>query len=388
MPWKETGPMNERMQFIGQWLSEDYTISELARGYGVSRKTAYKWIERYRSEGPEGLREKSRAAKYHPNQTPSELVADIVKEKKAHRRWGPKKIAARLRKNYPEKEWPAVSTVGNWLKKNGLVEPRKRRRQVPPYQEALISCDAANQLWSADYKGEFRMGDSKYCYPLTISDNYSRYLLACEGLYGPRYQESQEVFEKVFREYGLPEAIRTDNGTPFAGNGKTGLSRLSVWWIKLGIHPERIRKGCPQENGRHERMHQTLKAATTKPPGGDMEQQQEFFDEFCLEYNEERPHEGLDMNVPTSKYSNSNRPYPKQIPPVDYDLEYTVRSVRSNGEIKYGGEMYYLSDVLAGEKVGLKEKEDGQQVIFFSYLPVAILDLRAKKIEIYKGEDK
>ena len=232
--------MDQKIKLIADWKSGHCDISDLSKKYKVSRKTVYKWVGRYEGEGVDGLKERSRAPKNLHNQTSEYLVERLLEEKRAYPKWGPKKIVALLEEKYPQEAWPATSTAGEWFKKHGLVRRRKRRLRVPPYTEPFAECKEPNDVWSADYKGQFRTQDNKICYPLTVSDNHSRYLLACQGLQGPRYRESYEVFKRVFREYGLPYAIRIDNGAPFAGRGIGGLSRLSIWWIKLGLQPERI----------------------------------------------------------------------------------------------------------------------------------------------------
>jgi len=298
-----------------------------------------------------------------------------------HRSWGPKKILAKLKEKAPYESWPAPSTAGEWLDKKGLVKSRKMRRRVPPYGEPFIRCTEPNDIWSADYKGQFRTQDHKICYPLTISDNRSRYIIACTALAGPRYKESKDVFEKAFKEYGLPLAMRTDNGTPFAGKSIGGLSRLSLWWIKLGIMPERIEKGMPQQNGRHERMHRTLKSETVNPVGINMADQQEKFDWFRMEFNEERPHEALGQIAPVKVYCRSKREYTDKIYPGEYDVDYAVRTVRQNGEIKFKGTLYYVSELLTGERIGLKEVAEGKWQINFRIQPIGILNLLKEKIE-------
>ena len=374
MPWKETCPMDQKTKMIGDWLSNEYAITEISMMYGVSRKTIYKWIERYKIEGPSGLEERTRAPRSHPNATPLNVAREIVAAKLKHERWGPKKVLAWLKERYPREQWPAASTIGEMLKREGLVKCRKRKLRTPPYIEPFNKCHRPNSVWSADFKGQFRLGDGKLCYPLTISDNYSRYLLLCQGLSHPTYEEAKPWFEKVFRAYGLPEALRTDNGAPFASVGLGGLSRLSVWLIKLGIKPERIEPGHPEKNGRHERMHRTLKEATAKPPRGNLEQQQKAFYEFVQEYNCERPHEALGQKIPASYYQPSLRPYPAKMPKVEYHGDVIVRQVRHNGQIRWKGELVYISEALAGEPVALKQKSEHLWEIRFSSYPLGVLD--------------
>ena len=266
MPWKETCAMDQRLGLIAEWLKDERTITELSRMYEVSRNTVYKWIARYQTGGVSGLEELPRAPGSHPNATPEQLVEHIVSVKLGHQNWGPKKVGRWLRGHHPQEHWPVTSTLGAILKREGLVRPRKNRHRTPPYTDPLGDCKWPNSVWSADYKGQFRTGDGRLCYPLTISDNCSRYLLVCRGLESPSFDATKPWFDWAFREYGLPEAIRTDNGAPFASVAVGGLSKLSVWFIKLGIKPERIEVGHPEQNGRHERMHRTLKEETANPP--------------------------------------------------------------------------------------------------------------------------
>jgi putative transposase len=366
MPWKETCAMDQKMQMMGDWLRGEFSITDLSEVYEVSRNTIYRWIERYEREGPEGLQELSRAPQTHANATPAEIAEAIVAAKMAHPNWGPKKVMDWMRNRHPMDQWPANSTAGEILKRAGLVKPRKVRRRTPPYGEPFTSCDEPNQVWSADYKGQFRMGDGRFCYPLTISDNCSRYLLACRGLSRPTFDQTRPWFEKVFREKGLPDAIRTDNGAPFASVGLGGLSKLSVWFIKLGIRPERIATGHPEQNGRHERMHRTLKQETTNPPKGNLRQQQKAFEAFKYEYNFERPHEALGQKPPASLYKGSRRPYPVRVPKVEYDHGDTTRQVRSNGEIKWKGDFIYVSEALAREPIALHQRDDHLWEVWFS----------------------
>ncbi len=380
MPWKETCAMDQRVKMVSDWLSNQYSISELGRIYDVSRKTIYKWVGRYKAEGPTGLEEQSRAPRSHPNATPLEIASQIVMTKLKHQRWGPKKIVAWLERHHPRERWPAPSTAGDILKREGLVRRRRRKHRTPPYPEPLSEGSRVNEVWSADFKGQFRTGDGKLCYPLTITDKSSRYLLLCRGLSHPTFAEAQPWFERVFWEYGLPEAIRTDNGAPFASVGLGGLSKLSIWFIKLGLRPERIEPAHPEQNGRHERMHRSLKEATASPPRDNMLMQQRAFDEFVQEYDFERPHEALGQRTPATFYQPSERAYPAKIPEVRYDGDVMVRRVRHNGEIKWRGELVYISEALAGELVALKQKEEHLWEIIFSFYPLCILNELTGKI--------
>lgn len=380
MPWKIMNTMDQKIQLITDWQSQYFSITDLSQKYGLSRPTIYKWLERYEELGIDGLKEQNRTPRYSPNQTKDAIVKLIIAEKLKNRKRGPKKVYHQLKAQYPHIDLPAPSTIGEWLKKHGLVNKHKKRLRVPPYTEPFQACQTPNDAWSADYKGQFYTRDARVCYPLTISDNYSRYLLKCQGLPGPRYHETRAVFETAFKEYGLPDAIRIDNGTPFTGKCLGGLSRLSIWWIQLGIIPERIDKGCPQQNGRHERMHRTLKEEALDPASRNMKEQQKRFDWFRIDYNNYRPHEALQQNVPSNYYQRSIRPYVEKPVMPDYDLDYAVRYVRHNGEIKFKGGMYYLTQLLTGQPVGLKEVADGQLTIYYSFQPIGTLDLRKNKI--------
>jgi len=374
MPWKELCAMELKKEMINDWLKKEYSITDLSNSYGVSRKTLYKWIERFKLYGLEGLEESSREPLYHPNATALEIVEEIVSLKRNKMKWGPKKIIAKLKNDYPDISWPADSTGNKILKKYGLVYPRKFRSHTPPYTIPFLECSQANAVWSADYKGQFRMGNNQKCYPLTISDNYSRYLLGCWGLSHPTYEQTKPYFEVAFINNGLPDAIRTDNGQPFASRGLAGLSRLSVWFIKLGIKPERIDPGCPEQNGRHERMHRTLKDFTASPPKSNLGKQQEAFNFFIKEYNEERPHEALRQNPPASVYRPSPKPYPVKLRKVEYDSNMVARYVTNRGCIKWRGELIFLSESLCGEYVALKQVDNQRWEVRFSFYLLGFLD--------------
>lgn len=374
MPWKELCAVDQRIELVNDWLKRDYSIIELSKIYGVSRKTIYKWLERFTLKGISGLEEYSRAPLSHPNETPIEIVDMIVKAKLMKQKWGPKKIVARLEYEHPDISWPAISTASEILRRNGLVKHRKKRHHTPPYSEPFKGSKHPNAVWSADYKGQFRLGNGKLCYPLTITDNYSRYLLGCWALARPSYEHTKPWFEWVFREYGLPYAIRTDNGTPFASIALGGLSRLSVWLIKLGIIPERIELGQPQQNGRHERMHRTLKEVAIAPPRYDARQQQRVFDRFVSEYNNERPHEALGQRTPASIYQHSLREYPTKMKPVEYDSSILVRHIHTNGCMKWKGELVYVSENLERELIGLRQVSDTHWEMRFSFHHIGVFD--------------
>ena len=381
MPWKETCAMEERDAFLLAWWSGEFTMSALCRRFEISRPTGYKWMQRGEAWGRQGLADWSRAPGHHPNATPAAQVAAIVTLKRQHPTWGPVTISDWLKRERADTTWPAVSTTAEILKRHGLVKSRRRGRHVPPHTQPFASISRPNDVWSADFKGQFRLGDARLCYPLTISDNYSRYLLCCKGLARPEGRPTRAVFEAVFRQYGLPKAIRTDNGPPFASLAMGGLSALAVWLLKLGVWPERIAPGQPQQNGRHERMHRTLKAATAAPPRANLNAQQRAFNHFQHEYNDERPHRSLGAGQrPSDLYRPSPRHFPERLPAVAYPDDFAVRKVRVEGHMKWHGHEVFVSKTLAHEAVGLKPLEHDRWEVYFAALPLGILDARLGKI--------
>ncbi len=380
MPWKELCALDQRVDLVNDWRKKEYSIVELSEIYEVSRKTIYKWLERYHHEGLKGLEEHDRAALHHPNATPVEIAKMIIEAKLSKQKWGPKKLLARLGQEYPDIPWPALSTASEILKRHGLVKQRRKRNHTPPYSEPFKGCHRPNDVWSTDYKGQFRLGNGRLCYPLTITDNYSRYLLGCWALEHPRYEQTQPWIEWAFREYGLPYAIRTDNGPPFASVGLGGLSRLSVWFIKLGIIPERIDLGQPQQNGRHERMHRTLKEAAVAPPRDNTQQQQRALNRFVNEFNNERPHESLGQHTPASVYQHSVRQYPAKIKRVEYDSNTLVRHIHTSGCMKWKGDLVYVSENLAREDIGLKQLSEHEWEMRFSFHRLGTFDELKRKI--------
>lgn len=375
MPWKETCPMQQRQRFIEAWLSGDYTVSDLSQIFTVSRKTAHKWIRRFKQSGYPGLEDRSRAPRHHPNQTPEWMVDKLLALKHRHPLWGPVTLVDALRRTQPDVAWPAASTAGAILKRYGLVKPRRRPRpRTPPYGQPLAHADAPHAVWSADFKGDFVLGDGSRCYPLTISDNYSRYLITCQALPSTRLSGVQPLYRQAFKRHGLPLAIRTDNGAPFASVAVGGLSTLSIWLIRLGIRPERIEPGCPQQNPRHERMHRTLKAHTAKPPKASPRAQQRAFNRFTQEYNEVRPHRGLNGQVPADHHQPSHRAYPRRLPELIYPQNYHLRRVRHNGEIKWQGRKLYLSQTLKQQTIALKRIDQSSLEVYFGPVLLAILD--------------
>lgn len=379
MPWKVTNQMELKIQLINDW-NNGFIITDLSQKYGISRPTVYKWIGRHEQLGIEGLKEQSRAPKSCPHRTQKKILNLVIQEKLKNRKRGARKIRARLKRQHPDLKLPATSTIFYWLKKEGLVQERKKRRQVPAYTQPFGECHAPNDVWSIDYKGQFYMKNKHVCYPLTVSDNFSRFILGCNALAGPRYHPTRRYLEAIFREYGLPQAIRNDNGTPFAGRCIGGLSRLSIWFIQLGIIPQRIGKGCPQENGRHERMHRTLKSDALDKVARNLKEQQRLFDIFRHDFNNERPHEALNDLTPSDYYKKSHRPYVERLHPPEYGYDYTVRHVRPNGEIKFRGRRFYLTELLVGQPIGLKEIADDLWRIQFSFYVLGSVDLRKNLI--------
>jgi putative transposase len=379
MPWKETCVMDERLMFIGECLRGELPMTALCERYGISRKTGYKWLERYRSDPEHGLEEQSRAP-HRPGQgIDAETAKAIIAARRRYPYFGPRKLLAVLRRQDAQVIWPAASSVGDLLRREGLSVPRRRRRRAVPVTQPFLSVDAANDVWCADFKGWFRTADGTRCDPLTISDAYSRFLITCR-IVDPTTEGVSPWFNRALRELGLPRALRTDNGPPFASTGAGGLSRLSVEWIKLGIKLERIDPGAPQQNGRHERFHGTLKAQTSQPPAANPRQQQRRFDRFREHYNYERPHEAIGQEMPASYYSPSLRPYPERIEDPWYDANHAVRRVRTSGEIKWGGDFIFVSETLIGEPVGVAETEAGNWIVRFANIDLGIIDRTSKKL--------
>ena len=381
LPWRDTSPESERLRLIERYALGEEGVAELSRQFGVSRKTAYKTIGRHKAEGETGLMDRSRAPHHHPNATPPELIDRIIEMKREHPLWGPKKVIGRLRLIEPETSWPSPSTVGVMLDRAGLVKRRRRRRRSTPWGEPFSGAKRPNDVWAIDFKGWFRTADGTRIDPLTVQDAASRYLLVCDGLERPNGREARRVLERAFREYGLPRAIRTDNGVPFASVGLGSLSPLSVWWVKLGIMPERIEPGHPEQNGRLERLHRTLKAETATPPHANRRRQRRAFDRFRHSYNDERPHETLGQMPPASLYTPSVRPHPWRVSSPEYGAEVTVRMVRNNGQIKWKGGLVYLSESLIGEPVGLVQQDERTWSIQFGPLIIGMLDDISRRVD-------
>ncbi len=380
MPWKETEAMNERMKMVAQYMSEGESISELARWYGVSRKTVYKWIERYERRGPRGLEELSRAPHHCAHALSQQMEQRILKWKADKPLWGAPKIHAKL---LELADCPSESTVSNVLARHGLSHKRPRRKAATASQSPLSQCASPNQVWCADFKGHFRTGDAQRCDPLTITDGHSRYLLCCRALNGQMGSELvKPLFIATFREYGMPEVIRTDNGSPFASVGLGGLSPLSVWWLDLGIRLERISPGKPQQNGRHERMHRTLKEATVQPPCKNLRLQQQAFDAFRQEYNHERPHEALGQKPPASVYMPSVRPYCERKPQsCAYPEHWAKRVVRAGGRIRWQGQEINITRALREREIALEPVGEGRWALHYQSLQLGIWDQRTRRLE-------
>lgn len=381
MPWDETTRTMQRARFVLEFDSCMYTMSELCARYGVSRKTGYKWVCRY-AEGESGsLEDRSRRPKSCPHRTSEEKEKALVELRRKHPSWGPRKLLYWLEKRRPEVSWPAASTAGEVLRRHGLVTARVGSRRCGRAPVAPLSqATSPNAVWTSDFKGQFRTGDRRLCYPLTVVDAASRFILGIVGLDSVKEAGAWPVFERLFREYGLPLAMRTDNGSPFASTSVGRLSRLSVRWLKLGIRLERIAPGHPEQNGSHERMHRTLKEATALPPAANGLMQQARFDAFRQTYNEERPHEALGQNPPASRYEASPRPYPERVVEPEYPGHYEVRSVHSQGYIKWRGGELFVSEALAGERVGLEETADGIWALFFGNVLLGRFDERERKL--------
>lgn len=369
--------MDARVQFVTEYLSGLFTMVELSEQYGVSRKTGYKWVARYTTAGLPGLLERSRRPHLTPHAISPAVTAAVVALRRRHPRWGAKKLLAVLRREGPDRPWPSRSAICDLLRRAGLIRPRPRRRPPVHTRLPLVPVTRPNQTWTTDFKGEFRTGDAQYCYPLTLRDGFSRFVLRCDALLNRTYAVTRPRFERAFAEYGLPDRIRSDNGGPFAAPGLGRLSRLAVWWMRLGIVPERIALGHPEQNGSHEQFHAVLKAETARPPAGTARAQQRRFDRFVREYNEERPHEALSDQPPATWYTASGRPLPPRLPPLEYPGHWEPRRVSSAGSISWAGRPVFLTEVLAGEDVALEEIDEGVWTLYFAAIPLARFDAHA-----------
>lgn len=365
MPWLNVKPMDSKILFLSDWLRGWDTVSATCIRHEISRKTGYKWIQRYKALGIDGLQERSRRPKYNPNRIPFTLSQEFIALRKQYPHWGPKKLLPVLAERHPDWDMPCKTTVYNILRSEGLITPHRRRRRVMPSPKPFARAHQPNDVWSADFKGQFYTKDGACCYPLTVMDHVSRYLLSCQIVKGTRTKDSRKVFKTLFVQYGLPNRIRTDNGVPFASIGVGGLSHLSAWWIRLGIMHERIEPGKPQQNGRHERMHRTLKQETLRPPAKNARAQQVRFDDFRKGYNDIRPHESLKQCPPASCYRPSSRLMPSRLPPLTYPAHFKRTQVNPNGTIWIDGTNIYLGYLLKGEIVGLEQIGHELWEVFF-----------------------
>jgi transposase InsO family protein len=366
MPWSETSPMEERARFVLEALERRFTMTELCYRYGISRKTGYKWLERYQGGGGPACRSQSRAPKSHPNATDPRIADRLIKFRKKHPYWGPITLRSVLAEKYPKTPWPSPSTIGAILKKAELVRKRRRRLPRAVWRPARTEADRPNRVWTADFKGQFRLGNGELCYPLTIVDAYSRYLLVCRALKGTGALTARRGFEDAFREFGLPEVIRTDNGVPFCGPGSVlGLSTLSVWFLKLGIRLERSRPGKPQDNGAHERMHRTLKEEAVQPARQTQAAQQRALSRFRRIYNEERPHHALELKKPASLYRSSERVYPADLPDPVYQAHFEQRRITKIGIFSWKQHQIFVTEALRHETLGFEPIADGLWSVFF-----------------------
>jgi len=379
MPWKGVTVDEQRQRFIEDYKLKYYSISGLAERFGISRTTAYKWINRYREHGQAGFHESSRRPHNCPWQTDELIVQELVKLRKAHPSWGPKKLLNVMQEWGFGRHLPSVPTGARILAREGLIRPRRRYRRAHPGCPKGTPQEP-NDIWAADYKGQFRLKNGSYCFPLTVSDLASRYLLGCDAHPAISLEKTQAYFRHLFAAYGLPNRIRTDNGVPFASNALARLSQLSVWFIKLGIYPELIEPGKPQQNGVHERMHRTLKQEATIPPGSSLRAQQRKFDRFQDEFNRERPHEALAMKRPAEVYQSSGRPLPKKIEPYDYPGHFLARRVSRGGTIRVMRKQIFVSNTLQEDFVGLEEVDDGVFDVFFCFYQIGRYDLREGRI--------
>jgi len=381
MPWQETRPMDQRLQFVADHQRALYDMTALCARYGVSRRTGYKWLARYAAEGPRGLEDRTHAPHRCPHRIAAELAALLLATRRAHPTWGPAKVVQYLAPRHPAVDtWPAVSTVADLLARHGLVAKRRRRRPLVHPGTVPLRTSAPNDPWTADFKGQFKTRDGVYCFPLTVADQHTRYLLAVHALLNTRAVGARAAFECAFRTYGLPQAIRTDNGVPFANTGLHGLTQLSVWWLRLGIQHQRIRPASPQENGAHERMHRTLKAETTRPPARDLQQQQRAFTAFRRAYNAERPHAALAGDTPGARYTPSPRPYPARLPALEYPGHFTVKLVTNAGTIRFKQRLLFLAHALTHHHVGLEETADGVWSLYLGPVLLGRIDERTMKV--------
>jgi transposase InsO family protein len=366
------------MKLVKEWLSGRYTMTELAATYSVSRKTGYKWVERFERGGRAALDDQSRRPQHHPATTDPAIVERLLAARQRFPHWSAPKLVTWLARHEPGRSWPRRTAAYEVLRRQGLSRGTPRRRRRPPVVRVLTAPTRINELWTTDFKGHFRMGNRCYCHPLTLRDAVSRFVLRCDGLPHETEERTRPCFERAFREYGVPERIRSDNGRPFAGTGLAGLSRLSVWWLRLGIQLERITPGRPEQNGSHEQFHAVLKRHTARPPATDLRAQQRRFDAFQREYNEQRPHDALDGESPARWYLASPRPYPSRLPALDYPSHWDVRRVATNGTISWRNRPVFVTEALRGEPIGWEEHDDGIWAVWYGRVQLARYDERTR----------
>lgn len=380
MPWSEVSVVDQRYWVVQKVESGIWNVTEAAVQAGVHRKTVHKWLKRYRELGVAGLSDHSRAPHHRPRQAPREMLDPLLELRRKHPHWGARKLRQIIQTRHPDIAWPSASTIHRAVDAAGLVRHRRRRRRYAVPWQPLGPVEAPNGVWTVDFKGEFRLGNRRLCYPLTVQDYASRSVLLCQGMDGPRQLQTQEAMTRLFRERGLPAGLLSDCGSPFAGRGLARLSRLSVWWLKLGIRLYRTRPSSPQDNPRHERMHRDLKAATARPPAASMAAQQRRFDEFVKEYNELRPHEALGLLPPAQVYVRTERPFPEEIEPWDYPGHFEVRKVDVSGRMSWYDVPVRISVALRWEYIGLEEIDEGIWDLFFRDLRLGRFDERSLSV--------
>jgi len=377
MAWKTRNALDQRNEFITEWLKDERTFTELCRLFSIARKTGYACVRRFEESGRRGLEERSRAPHHSPQAISESVAAAIIAERQKRQTWGARKIRLFIQREHPRVKWPAASSIGELLKREGLIQPSSPRRKTPPYTQPLAHAEAPNQVWCADFKGWFRCGDGTRCDPFTVTDAHSRYLLSCRATEKADGPHVRAVMEAVFRQNGMPEAIRTDNGSPFASRAPAGLSRLSMWWLQLGIRHERIEPGRPDQNGRHERMHRTLKQETASPPAANRSRQQQAFIGFEQMYNRERPHQALNGQRPADVYAGSTRIFPERLPELIYPSGVHLRRISQQGSLRWRTERTFLSEVLARQTVGLLETEEEFFEVYYGPLLIGWFDGRS-----------
>ncbi|MEC4687141.1 MAG: IS481 family transposase [Nitrospirota bacterium] len=374
----ETNPKKQRQHFYRDYASGQWSMSELCDRYQISRPTGYKWVDRIEAEGLKAVDDRSRAPNRHPNRTPEHVEQEILLLREKYG-WGATKLRQILKRRHPSRSLPARSTVNEILDRHGHLRKNRRRQSWKHPGAVRLETAGPNEIWPADFKGQFKTGDGKYCFPLTVTDHYSRMLLLCKALRSVRTEGAKPAFRTLFREYGLPDAIRTDNGPPFASTGIHGLCELNVWWMKLGIVHQRIRPASPQENGQHERMHKDMKREAASPPAANLAKQQRKLNLFQQRYNHERPHEALSGDFPAERWQPSRRAYPSRLPQPDYPGHFEVRRVSSCGTFRLSGQRF-LNNALAGENIGLEEVGDDLWNIVYYTTVLGRIDRQTGKI--------